>query len=106
MTTNFVQKGTEIIKEAVIKDNNEEYDAALSLYGQGIQYLMTGMKYEKNQRVKAAIKEKVTKYLQRAEDIKQSLAEPPKKTKKKKKAKTGGIVVIISFLCFFFFFAN
>ena len=83
MTTNFVAKGTEIIKQAVQKDNNEEYEAALSLYSQGIQYLMTGLKYEKNQKVVSAIKEKVQKYLKRAEDIKTSLEEPPKKTKKK-----------------------
>ena len=83
MTTNFVAKGTEIIKQAVQKDNAEEYEAALSLYSQGIQYLMTGLKYEKNQKVVGAIKEKVQKYLKRAEDIKTSIEEPPKKTKKK-----------------------
>jgi len=91
MTTNFVAKGTDIIKQAVQKDNAEEYEAALSLYTQGIQYLMTGLKYEKNQKVVAAIKDKVQKYMQRAEDIKVSLTEPaPKKKKKKVKAKSGG----------------
>eukprot|EP01084_Bolivina_argentea_P290674 499352_1 len=90
MTTNFVAKGTEIIKQAVQKDNAEEYEAALSLYSQGIQYLMTGLKYEKNQKVVSAIKEKVQKYLKRAEDIKTSLADPPKKKKKKQKSKSGG----------------
>merc|ERR1712087_342056 len=64
--------------------------AALSLYSQGIQYLMTGLKYEKNQKVVSAIKEKVQKYLKRAEDIKTSLEEPVKKKKKKVKAKSGG----------------
>ncbi len=83
MTTNFVAKGTEIIKKAVQKDNAEEYEAALSLYSQGIQYLMTGLKYEKNQKVVSAIKEKVQKYLKRAEDIKTSIDAPVKKTKKK-----------------------
>ena len=82
MTTNFVAKGTDIIKQAVQKDNAEEYEAALSLYTQGIQYLMTGLKYEKNQKVVGAIKEKVQKYMQRAEDIKTSLSAPPKKKKK------------------------
>merc|ERR1712087_501594 len=64
--------------------------AALSLYSQGIQYLMTGLKYEKNQKVVSAIKEKVQKYLKRAEDIKTSLEEPKPKKKKKVKAKSGG----------------
>ena len=85
MTTNFVAKGTEIIKQAVHKDNAEEYEAALSLYSQGIQYLMTGLKYEKNRDVVAAIKEKVTKFLRRAEDIKTSLEEPLRSVKRKKK---------------------
>ena len=82
MTTNFVAKGTEIIKSAVQKDNAEEYEAPLNLYTQGIQYLMTGLKYEKNQKVVGAIKEKVQKYLKRAEDIQTSLQAPPPKKKK------------------------
>lgn len=90
MTTNFVAKGTEIIKQAVIKDNDEQYDEALNLYSQGIQYLMTGLKYEKNQKVVQAIKEKVNKYLARAEDIKNSLSAPKKKKKIKAKSGHGG----------------
>merc|ERR1719461_1902126 len=83
MTSNFVNQGIEIIKDAVQKDNNEEYEDALKSYQQGIQYLITGLKYEKNNRAKEAIKEKCAKYLQRAEEIKKSLADPaPKKTMK------------------------
>jgi len=46
-TSQMIDKGTDIIKEAVIKDNNEEYEAALNLYTQGINYLMTAVKYTK-----------------------------------------------------------
>ena len=70
MTTSFVARGTEIIKSAVSKDNLEEYESALNLYSRGIEFLMTGMKYEKNPRVIAAIRDKVNKYLERAENIK------------------------------------
>ncbi|ETO32732.1 vacuolar protein sorting-associated protein VPS4 [Reticulomyxa filosa] len=95
MSTNFVAKGTEIIKEAVIKDNNvrlliiffNEYEEALKLYSSGVEYLMTGLKYEKNQRINSAIKEKIGKYLERAEEIQKMLKEPAK-PKKEKKGKT------------------
>lgn len=85
MTTKFVNQGIDIIKEAVQKDNAEEYEEALKLYQQGIQYLITGLKYEKNNRAKEAIKAKCAKYLARAEEIKTSLAEP-KKTPMKENA--------------------
>jgi len=83
----FVGKGTTIIKQAVDKDNNNELEAALSLYQQGIQYLMTSLKYEKNDKVNSAVKEKIEKYLKRAEDIKESLATPKQPAKKKKTKK-------------------
>lgn len=87
MTTNFVAQGINIIKEAVQKDNAEEYESALKLYQQGIQYLITGLKYEKNNRAKDAIKDKCAKYLKRAEEIKTSLEKP---VAKKVKATAGG----------------
>ncbi|ETO11262.1 vacuolar protein sorting-associated protein VPS4 [Reticulomyxa filosa] len=94
MSTNFVAKGTEIIKEAVIKDNNvccgEEYPEALKLYSSGVEYLMTGLKYEKNPRIHATIKEKVGKYLERAEEIQKMLNDEKKPKKKKVKAHAGG----------------
>lgn len=73
MNSGFIAKGTEILRQAIQKDNQEQYESALSLYSQGIQYLMTGLKYEKNQKVIEAIKKQAQKYLQRAEDIKASL---------------------------------
>eukprot|EP01084_Bolivina_argentea_P178642 308753_1 len=83
MTTNYVAKGADIIKQAVQKDNAQDYDAALSLYSEGIEYLMTGLKYEKNEKVSITIKEKIQKYLNRAEDIKLSLENKQKEKKPK-----------------------
>jgi vacuolar protein-sorting-associated protein 4 len=91
MSTKFVTQGTTIIKEAVQKDNDGAYEEALALYKQGIEYLLTGRKYEKNERIKAAISEKVRMYMKRAEEIASMLKEPPKpapKKKKKSKAKS------------------
>ena len=76
MSTKFVTQGTTIIKEAVTKDNAGEFELALSLYKQGIEYLLTGRKYEKNERIKAAIGDKVRMYMKRAEEISASLKEP------------------------------
>jgi len=84
MTTNFLSKGTEFIQQAVEKDNNEEYQLALDLYSTGIQYLLTALKYEKNQKIIEVIKTKAIKYLKRAEEIKDALNNPkPKKNRKK-----------------------
>ncbi|ETO04140.1 putative vacuolar sorting ATPase, partial [Reticulomyxa filosa] len=58
-----------------------EFEEAFKLYSSGIEYLMTGLKYEKNRRIHAAVKEKVGKYLQRAEDIKVMLTEQKKPKK-------------------------
>eukprot|EP01084_Bolivina_argentea_P074516 135170_1 len=74
---NFIQKGTEIIKLAVQKDSAEEYESAIHLYNQGIQYWMTGLQYEKNKRIESAIKEKVQTFLIRVEEIKKCIQEPP-----------------------------
>jgi len=81
MTTSFVNQGIDIIKEAVSSDNAGEHEKALKLYQQGIQYLITGLKYEKNARAKEAIKEKCAKYLKRAEEIKEGLSNPAPKKK-------------------------
>jgi len=83
MTTNFVGQGIDKIKEAVALDNEEKYEEALKLYQSGIQYLLTGRKYEKNARAKKAISEKCGKYLQRAEEIKGFIKGDTKKDKKK-----------------------
>eukprot|EP01083_Nonionella_stella_P024895 68587_1 len=82
MTTNFLAKGTEFIQQAVIKDNAEEYNIALDLYSTGIQYLLTALKYEKNQKIIEVIKFKAIKYLKRAEEIKQMLSKPIKDDRK------------------------
>jgi len=87
MTTNFLSKGTDFIQQAVIKDNDEEYEIALDLYSTGIQYLLTALKYEKNAKIIEVIKGKAVKYLKRAEDIKDALANPQGISYKKGKIK-------------------
>jgi vacuolar protein-sorting-associated protein 4 len=87
--TDLVNKGKEIIKEAVAKDNEDKLDEALSLYTKGIEYLIAGAKYEKNKKSKDIINNKVQEYLKRAEELKQDIANA-NAPKKKKAVKTGG----------------
>lgn len=71
MDNQFIPKGMEIVKQAVIADNNDELETALALYRQGLQYFLTGLKYVKNDTAKAAIREKMNTYMTRAEQIKE-----------------------------------
>jgi len=87
MTTNFLSRGTDYIQQAVQKDNAEEYQIALDLYSTGIEYLLTALKYEKNQKIVEVIKSKAIKYLKRAEEIKDALSNPQPKSHKKRKPK-------------------
>jgi len=78
----------EIIKQAVTADNEDELEKALSLYRQGLGYFMTGLKYMKNEKSKIAIREKMTQYMDRAEQIKKALE---KKSQPKKKVVKQGV---------------
>lgn len=75
----FLQKGMDIVKQAVVADNADELEKALSLYKQGLSYFVTALKYMKNERSKQAIREKMAEYMKRAEDIKTSMAKKPAK---------------------------
>ncbi|XXQ29702.1 Vesicle-fusing ATPase [Plasmodiophora brassicae] len=85
--TNFINQGIDFIKEAVAKDKADDLQGAFTLYSKGLEYLVTGLKYERNPKAKAMIESKITEYMTRAEEIKKQLAEPPAP---KKKAVAGG----------------
>jgi len=79
MDNTFIPKGMEIVKAAVIADNADEHEKAFALYKQGLQYFMTGLKYMKNEKSKAAIREKMGQYMDRAEQIKTAIEKKDKK---------------------------
>ena len=83
---NFVSKGVDVIKQAVELDTAGELEKALNLYMKGLEYLMTGLKYEKNKKSKAVIEGKIKEYLNRAEQIKTEMKGGGKKKKKKVEA--------------------
>jgi len=82
----FLGKAIEIVKQATEKDNNKEYEAAYKLYSNALEYFLTAMKYEKNERLKEPIRRKFTEYLDRAEQLKEYL----QKQNKKKPVPVGG----------------
>jgi vacuolar protein-sorting-associated protein 4 len=80
MENNMVQQGMDIVKEAVDADSNNDLEKALVLYKKGLAYLLTGIKYVKNEKTKLAIRGKVAEYMKRAEEINAALEKKSKKT--------------------------
>lgn len=100
MEPSFIPKGMELIKQAVAADDKDDLDNALALYKQGLNYFMIGLKYEKNERSKQLIRERIGQYMSRAEEIAEALKKRQEKkkvvttveggTKEDKPAKSGG----------------
>ena len=59
MFSNFKEKAIEFVKEAVAEDNAGNYEKALKLYMNALEYLKTHLKYEKNPRSKETLTAKV-----------------------------------------------
>ena len=74
MSTNFLEKAIEIVRQATEEDGKGNYQVAYNLYSQSLEYFMTAIKYEKNEKVKASVRLKFTEYLDRAEKLKSYLA--------------------------------
>ncbi|CAL8090110.1 unnamed protein product [Calicophoron daubneyi] len=66
-----LQKGIALATEATEKDNAKDYERAVTLYGQAVQYLLFASKYETpDHKMKETIRAKCEAYLTRAEKIK------------------------------------
>ena len=57
------------MKEAVIEDNAGNYEKALPLYINALEFIKTHLKYEKNPKSQEIFQAKFTEYLQRAEEL-------------------------------------
>jgi len=69
----FLQKAISIVQQATEKDSQKEYAEAFRLYQLALEYFMTALKYEKNDRNKQTIRQKAAEYIARAEKLKQFL---------------------------------
>lgn len=67
---NFLQKAIQIVTQATEEDGKKNFEEAFRLYSLSLEYFMTAVKYEKNEKSKQIIRQKVVEYLQRAEQIK------------------------------------
>eukprot|EP01102_Stenamoeba_stenopodia_P007640 TRINITY_DN2152_c0_g1_i1.p1 TRINITY_DN2152_c0_g1~~TRINITY_DN2152_c0_g1_i1.p1 ORF type:complete len:451 (-),score=113.56 TRINITY_DN2152_c0_g1_i1:88-1440(-) len=76
---NFLQKAIQIVTQATEEDAKKNYEEAFRLYSLSLEYFMTAIKYEKNEKSKTIIRQKVVEYLQRAESIKEFLDKQNKK---------------------------
>ncbi|KND02429.1 AAA family ATPase VPS4 [Spizellomyces punctatus DAOM BR117] len=85
----FLGKAIEIVKKATDEDGKGNFAEAYKLYQNSLEYFMTAMKYEKNDRLKESIRKKFTEYLERAERLKEYLQKQEKK--KKPVAVAGGV---------------
>ncbi|XP_074693694.1 serine/threonine-protein kinase ULK3 isoform X2 [Strix aluco] len=63
-------KATDLVVEAVKKDQEGDASAALSLYCKALEYFVPALHYESDARRKEAIRTKVGQYISRAEELK------------------------------------
>jgi len=70
---NFLQKAISLVQQATEKDTAKDYQEAFRLYQLSLEYFMTALKYEKNEKAKQTIRQKVVEYMNRAEKLKEFL---------------------------------
>jgi len=71
--TDFVQKAITLVTQATEADRRKDYEEALRLYQQALDYFMTALKWEKNEKTKQIIRAKLHEYIERAEKLKEYL---------------------------------
>lgn len=84
--TNFLERAIAAVKKAVESDTSGEYEKAYQQYYQALELFMLVLKYEKNAKQKEMIKEKTKEYMERAEKLKQHLADNDSSNRKKPSA--------------------
>lgn len=85
----FLQKAIQIVTQATEADNAKKYEEAFRLYQLSLEYFMTALKYEKNEKCKQTIRAKTVEYMDRAEKLRDFL-DKQSKTKKQAVASTPG----------------
>ncbi|RDW67985.1 hypothetical protein BP6252_09381 [Coleophoma cylindrospora] len=80
--TDFLGRAIDVVKKAIEKDTAAEYEQAYQLYYQSLELFMLALKWEKNAKSKEMIRAKAAEYMERAEKLKQHLADGDGKRKK------------------------
>ncbi|GME66460.1 Vacuolar sorting ATPAse protein [Neofusicoccum parvum] len=81
--TDFLGRAIDVVKKAIDKDTNGDYESAYQLYYQALELFMLALKWEKNAKSKEMIRAKVGEYMERAEKLKNHLAENDTNNRKK-----------------------
>lgn len=80
--TDFLGRAIEVVKKAIDNDTSGEYEKAYQLYYQALELFMLAIKWEKNAKSKEMIRAKAGEYMERAEKLKNHLAEGDKNKRK------------------------
>ncbi|KAI9809643.1 MAG: Vacuolar protein sorting-associated protein 4 [Sarcosagium campestre] len=84
--TDFLGRAIDVVKKAIESDTANDYEKAYQLYYQSLELFMLALKWEKNAKTKEMIRAKVTEYMERAEKLKNHLAEGDRGNRKKPSA--------------------
>lgn len=79
--TDFLGRAIEQVKKAIEMDTAGDYDKAYQQYYQALELFMLALKWEKNAKSKEMIRQKAGEYMERAEKLKNHLAEQDGKRK-------------------------
>ncbi|VDB99362.1 unnamed protein product [Peniophora sp. CBMAI 1063] len=73
MSGQSLDRAIEIVQRAIDEDTKQNYAEAYKQYQNALDFFMLALKYEKNDKSKQLIKQKVTEYIGRAEVLKEHL---------------------------------
>ena len=81
--TDFLGRAIDVVKKAIENDTAGDYEKAYQLYYSSLELFMLALKWEKNAKSKEMIRAKAGEYMERAEKLKNHLADTDKGNKKK-----------------------
>ncbi|KAK5133032.1 Vacuolar protein sorting-associated protein 4 [Meristemomyces frigidus] len=81
--TDFLGRAIDVVKKAIEQDTAGDYEKAYQQYYQALELFMLALKWEKNQKSKEMIRQKAGEYMERAEKLKNHLADADKSNKRK-----------------------
>ncbi|CEL07456.1 P-loop containing nucleoside triphosphate hydrolase protein [Aspergillus pseudodeflectus] len=79
--TDFLGRAIDTVKKAIESDNEGEYEKAYQLYYSALELFMLALKWEKNPKSKEMIRAKAGEYMDRAEKLKNHLAQQDSRKK-------------------------
>ncbi|KAK5114365.1 Vacuolar protein sorting-associated protein 4 [Meristemomyces frigidus] len=81
--TDFLGRAIDVVKKAIEQDTSGDYEKAYQTYYQALELFMLALKWEKNAKSKEMIRSKAGEYMDRAEKLKNHLADQDKGNKRK-----------------------